>query len=49
MKVGDSRFGTLLRVKEIQEQKTQQELMKIRNQKDEERLTLSQMQESREN
>ncbi len=48
MKVGDSRFGTLLRVKSIQERKTQQELVEIQNQKDEERQTLSQLQERRE-
>jgi flagellar export protein FliJ len=49
MKVGESRFGTLLRVKDIQEKKAQQELIKIRNQMDEERQTLSQLQEKREN
>jgi flagellar FliJ protein len=48
MKVGDSRFGTLLRVKSIQERMTQQELVEIRNMKDEERQTLSQLQERRE-
>jgi len=48
MKVGDSRFGTLLRVKSIQERKTQQELVEIQNKKDEERQTLSQLQERRE-
>ncbi|MCU0412674.1 MAG: flagellar export protein FliJ [Bacteroidetes bacterium] len=48
MKVGDSRFGTLLRVKSIQERKSQQELVEIQNKKDEERQTLSQLQERRE-
>jgi len=48
MKVGDSRFGTLLRVKSIQERKSQQELVEIQNRKDEERQTLSQLQERRE-
>ena len=48
MKVGDSRFGTLLRVRKIQEKRTQEELNQIRMKKDEERQALSQLQDTRE-
>jgi len=48
MKIGETRFGTLLKVRTIQEKKTQDELTQIRTKKEEERQTLTRLEETRD-